>query len=137
MRRQRRVLRTTYAHLIYYFQTLFTSKCVFLSKVAAPFNSLLLPPQYYFFHGRTSYSKSYGKNFLLQRPVNCQPCYWAPNSQSRKRNLKQKENYFFQNFLIFFKNLTFQKTARAIEHLQNKVFSPHLFIYVYNFLHSK
>ena len=134
----------TYAHMIYYFQTFFTSKCVFLPKVAALFDSLLLPPQYYSSHGRTSYSKSYSfhgrtsysKSYysfhgrtsyskayysfswrlptlrvttpvLLQRPVNCQPCYWAPNSQSRKRYLKKKNS----KILIFFQKPHFSKNS--------------------------
>ena len=65
----------TNAHLIYYFGTLFTSKCV----------------------------------FLLQRPMNCQPCYWAPNSQIRS-TISQR-NSLFQKFVIFPKKNTFLKNS--------------------------
>ena len=115
-------------YLIYFFEMFFTSRCVFSSKVAAPFHSLLLPPQCFFsieelptlrvtlfqeklpnLRGTTLFiekfptlrnpntsvllffmeelltlrvalqtlisSSKISGNFLLQRPVNCQPCY--------------------------------------------------------------
>ena len=124
----------TYAHMIYYFQMFFTSKCVFSPKVAALFDSLLLPLQYYSFHGKTSCSKSYSFHGRTTTPSELSTLLLGAQLLEQEEQ-SQKKITFFNNLSFFSKTSLFKKQRGQQSTSKTKFSHLTYYIYVCNFLH--
>ena len=98
----------TQVHLMYYFQILLNSKCVFFIKSRCSLCQWLTTT-----------------SVFTETPSKLSTQLLSDQLLEQEAHNQQKIN-FFQKFIIFPRKNTFSKTVRTIEHLQNKVFSPHL-----------